>query len=111
MNKYDKLYQKYAGMLPPPSEELVDISVPKASKTPFIKELTEEEMKNWEDVISEKKLKKDLDITKEIVDLGKEEKAEQEEGTIPAIPGKKGNLSSNELLKMCSQFYDLCRKL
>ncbi len=106
---FDKLYKKYAIMPPPPNGEL-EVIIPKVDKLPEIKEISEQEMKDWEEFVAEQKLKKDLERTKEIVDLGLEEKAPVEERTIPAIPGKKANLSPDTLLKMCSQYHDLCRK-
>lgn len=63
----DKLYGKYAArspLLPPEGEEEVVVSIPKHNKIPSIKELTPEEMEQWENFIAEKKLQKDLDITK-----------------------------------------------
>jgi hypothetical protein len=114
MNKFDKLYQKYATvspLLPPAPEEEAIPAIPGLGKLPEIKDISPEEMERWDDYIAEKNLQKDLDITKELVDIGKEEKLEQELGTIPAIPPKKkANWSPNTLLKMCSKFYDLCRK-
>ncbi len=110
----DKLYQKYAvksPILPEEGEEEVVVSIPKHNKLPAIKDLSEKEMKQWEDFIAEKKLQKDLDITKEVVDLGREEKLEEEMGTMPAIPArKKADLSPDKLLKLCSQYYDLAIK-
>lgn len=108
----DKLLKKYAvvsPMLPPPDEIVEEVIVP-TSKVPQITDISEDEMKDWEDWINEKRLKKDLDITKEVVDLGGEDKASKEEGTMPAIPKKKADLSPDALLKMCSQYHDLCNK-
>lgn len=114
----DKLYGKYAArspLLPPEGEEEVIVSIPKHNKTPSIQDLTPEEMEQWEKFVADKKIEKelgkDLDITKEIVDIGKEEKAPEEMGTLPAIPAKKkADLSPDALLKVCSEFYDLCLK-
>lgn len=110
----DKLYRKYAvksPILPPSADEEVEISIPGLGPAPVIKELSPEEMQQWDDFIAEKKLLKDLDITKETVDLGGEEKLEEEMGTMPAIPAKKkADLSPDSLLKLCSQYYDLSLK-
>lgn len=112
----DKLLQKYAAptvILPPPAELDEEVEVPtlKPGKLPEIKDLSEKEMKDWEDWINEKKLQKDLDITKDIVDIGKEEKAPESAGTMPAVPGKKADLSPDALVKMCARYYDLAHKL
>ncbi len=107
----DQLYNRYAAkspILPPSDDEEVEISIPGLGGLPVIKELSPEEMQRWDDFIQEKKLQKDLDITKEVVDLGGEDKLEEELGTIPAIPGKKkANLSPDGLLRLCSKYYDL----
>lgn len=113
-----KLYSKYAArspLLPPEGEEEVIVNIPKHNKFPSIKPLSQEEMEQWEEFVAnkkiEKELAKDLEITKELTDLGKEEKLEHELGTIPAIPAKKqGSLSPDTLLKMCSKYHDLCCK-
>lgn len=113
----DKLYRKYASrspLLPPEGEEVV-VNIPKHNKLPSIKPLSEEEMEQWDEFVANKKFEKelenDLDISKKINDLGKEEKLEQDLGTIPAIPSKKqGSLSPDTLLKMCSKYHDLCCK-
>jgi hypothetical protein len=114
MKSYNELYQKYAArspLLPPEGEEEVVVSIPKHNKLPSIKPPSIQDMEDWEDFIAEKKLQKDLDVTREMSDLGPEEKLDQELGTIPAIPGKKqADLSPDNLLKMCSQFYNLCTK-
>lgn len=111
MTSFDKLYKKYGAMLPPPPEEIVELPMPKPEKVPEIKELTPEEMAQWDAFIAEKKLLKDLDITKDVIDIGGEDKAEEAMGTIPAIPGKKkADLSTDALLKMCSKYHDLCHK-
>lgn len=105
----DKLLQKYAiptVILPPPPEAEEEVVIP-PSRAPEISEPSEEEMKDWEDFIAEKQLKKDLDITKEITDLGKEEKAGEGSGTIPAIPKKKASLSPDKLLTLCVRYYEL----
>jgi hypothetical protein len=112
----DKLLKKYATvspMLPPPSGEDVEVEIPiPQNRVPVIEELSEEDMRDWDNFIQEKKLKKDLEVTKEIGGLGGEEKLEKELGTVPAIPKRKhADLSPNGLLKMCSQYHDLCRKL
>lgn len=113
MTSFDELYEKYAAkspIKPPKPHKEVKVSIPKL-KVPEIGQLSEKEMKDWEDFIAGEKLQKDLDVTKEITDIGDETKLLPEEGTIPAIPGKKANLSPDTLLKMCSQYHDLCRKL
>ena len=109
MKKIDHFTKKYAILPPAPVDELVEVIIPSSTKVPEIKELSEKEMKDWEDFISEKKLLKDLEKSKEISNLGEEEKAGREEGTIPAVPKKKADLSSDALLKMCSKYYDLCK--
>lgn len=109
----DQLLQKYAVptvILPPAPEMDEDVEVPTLKPVPEIKDLSEREMKDWEDWINEKKLKKDLDITKDIVDIGKEEKAPESEGTLPAIPKRKADLSPDALVKLCSRYYDLATK-
>jgi len=113
----DKLYGKYASrspLLPPEGEEVL-VSIPKHNKFPSIADLTPEEMEQWEKFVEnkkiEKELAKDLDLTKKMVDIGKEDKLEKELGTLPAVPSKKqGDLSPDSLLKKCSQYYDLCTK-
>ena len=110
----DKLIQKYAAptvILPPPSELDEEVEVPTLKPVPEIKDLSEREMKDWEDWINEKKLQKDLDITKDIVDIGKEEKAPESEGTMPAIPKRMADVSPDALVKMCARYYDLASKL
>lgn len=107
---FDKLYAKYATkspIRPPAPEKEVDFDIPSLGLPPEIKDLSEEEMHNWEDFIAADK--RDKERMRDY--LGKEEKLEKEEGTIPAIPKKKANLSTDTLLKMCSQYHDLCRKL
>jgi hypothetical protein len=114
----DKLYGKYAArspLLPPEGEEEVVVSIPKHNKAPSIANLTPEELEQWEKFIANKKiqteLEKDLDVTKEFVDLGGEDKAPEEFGTMPAIPKmKQASFSPDSLLKMCGKYYDLCLK-
>ena len=115
----DKLLKKYA-VLPPPreSEPPVEVVIPPQGKTPEIKDLSEKEMQDWEDFIAAKTLEKErekrvLEDIRELDPLSyleEEEKVGKEEGTIPAVPGKKANLSAAALLKMCSQYHDLCHK-
>lgn len=108
------LFQKYAApphtkspiRPPPPEDEEFDLSIPSLGETPIIPELSEEEMKNWEDFIALKKRKEErLEGY-----LGEESKLDPDEGTVPP-PKKKSNLKIESLLKRCSQYYDLCRKL
>lgn len=112
----DKLYRKYAAkspIRPPAPEEEVDIDIPSLGGIPEIKELSPEDMIAWEEHIAKQRQPKaleDLERTKEILDLGEEEKAPVEMGTMPAIPKLKANLSPDTLLKMCSKYHDLCRK-
>lgn len=112
----DKLYAKYAAkspIRPPAPEEEVELDIPSLGGVPKIEDLSPEDMIAWEEYIAKQrqpKALKDLERTKEIVDIGKEEKASEEKGTMPAIPKKKSNLSPDTLLKMCSQYHDLCRK-
>ncbi len=108
----DKLFQKYAVptvILPPPPEAEEEVVVPPSTRVPEISDPSEQEMKDWEDFIAEKKLQKELDITKEISDLGEEEKAGREEGTIPAVPKKKASLSPDKLLVLCDRYYELAK--
>lgn len=105
---FDKLYRKYAGspIRPPAPNDDIELFIPELGEAPIIKDLTEEEMKNWEDFIALKKREKE-----QMRDyLGGEEKLEQEEGTIPAVPKKKANFTPDTLLKMCSKYHDLCYK-
>jgi hypothetical protein len=117
MKNYDRLYHKYAivsPLLPPSPEEEEEaeeieeqLIIPKFEAPPVIKDLSPEEMEQWDDFVAVKKRKKER-----MQDyLGQEEKLEKELGTIPAVPAKKqSDLSPDSLLKMCSKFYDLCIK-
>lgn len=105
-----KLLMKYAMLPPSPNGEEIDVIIPPTSKVPEIKDLSEDEMKDWEDFIAQKKLLKDLDVTKDITDIGKEQKLEKELGTMPAIPKKKADLSPDALLKMCGQYCEIALK-
>jgi hypothetical protein len=105
----DELLQKYAvgtPILPPAPEEEVEemVSIPTFKAPPEIKSLTQEEMEDWERFLQ-------LEMTKKKTNLGKEDKAEKEEGTRPAIPKhKKSDLSPDTLLKLCQTFYEMSVK-
>jgi hypothetical protein len=118
MNIFDKLVKKYAGILPPKpeSETGIDFSIPGPGKLPVIEDLSSDEMKDWENFIAEKKLLKELDVTKDTTDLGEEDKAEKEMHTVPAIPHHrlpptKASYNSDHIMRLCKQYHDLCCKL
>lgn len=106
-------FQKYANpphtkspIRPPRGEEEDDIDIPSLSKLPEFTVPTEDEMKDWEDFISLKRRKKE----RQEGYLGEESKLDPEARTIPP-PKKKASQDADSLLKMCSKYHDLCRKL
>jgi hypothetical protein len=126
MNKYDKLYQKYASVSPllPPADEVVEeVDVPVIPNEPGDKwlkllqeaegmdPLTEKPAQSQEEILGTLTESEPPPYEKELLKVLRPEHGTSG-GDVPTIrPGKKANLSSNDLLKVCSQFYDLCRKL
>lgn len=104
--KYSSPPHTKSPIRPPRSEEDEEVSIPSLTKLPIFEEPSEEEMKDWEDFISLKKRKKERMEGY----LGEEDKSPPDEATTPP-PKKKAVLDSDDLLKKCSKYYDLCRKL
>lgn len=126
---FDKLYSKYA-MLPPAPDDEVKVEVPvgaekledkwvkllqesegldpltqKPAESPdtLLRKLTEEET-DTETPDYEKELLKVLNPEH------KEKKVAPDAATVPPPGKKKADLSPDTLLKMCSEYHDLCRK-
>jgi hypothetical protein len=114
----DKLLKKYATvspMLPPSSdEEVVEVEVPRSKNEITDKWLALLQEAEGMDPLTEKPAQSPeelLEVVKE-APLGQESPSEDIGGDMPTIrPGKKANLSTDTLLKMCSQYHDLCHKL
>lgn len=125
MKNYDKLYQKYASVSPmlPPSEEVVEeVKVPAIPDEPGDKwlkllqeaegmdPLTEKPAQSEEELLGSLVESEPPPYEKELLKVLRPEHGTSGGEALTIRPGKQANLSSNDLLKMCSQFYDLCRK-
>lgn len=113
----DKLLKKYANvspLLPPTSdEEVVEVEIPRSKddisdkwiqllqEAEGMDPLTEKPAQSQEEILTELQggLVQDIPV----------ENIGQDMPTKPP-PGKKGNLSTDTLLKMCSKYHDLCHK-
>lgn len=113
----DKLLKKYATvspMLPPSSdEEVVEVEVPRGKdeiSDKWIQLLQEAE---GMDPLTEKPAQSPEELLVEVQEAptGGDIPVENIGGDMPTIkPGKKANLSVDTLLKMCSQYHDICNK-
>lgn len=129
---FDKLYRKYASkspIRPPKPEEEVAIDVPVGpgqledkwvellQQSEGLDPLTQKPAESPSSLLKRiNEDEPDLEVPeyeKEIMKVLNpdfvETKSAPDASTVPP-PGKKANLSVDTLLKMCSQYHDLCRK-
>lgn len=112
----DKLLKKYAlgtPILPPSSEEVVKVEVPRSKDEVSDKWLQLLQEAEGMDPLTEKPAQSPEELLVEVQDAptGGDIPVENIGGDMPTKPPpRRGNLSSDALLKMCSQYHDLCSK-
>ena len=112
----DKLLKKYAlgtPILPPSSDEVIEVEVPRQKDEVSDKWLALLQEAEGLDPLTEKPAQSPEELLEEVQEAptGADIPVENIGGDMPTVrPGKKADLSPDALLKMCSQYHDLCRK-
>jgi hypothetical protein len=123
----DKLLKKYANvspLLPPASEEeVVEVEVPVTpnetgdkwlkllQEAEGMDPLTEKPAQTEEELLSSLTESAPPAYEQELLKVLRPEHGVAGEDQPTIRPGKKANLSTDALLKMCSQYHDMCHKL
>jgi hypothetical protein len=122
MKNYDKLYQKYGAMLPPPPDSEKTVVIPTSADEvdpkwiPLLEEsegldpLTQKPAQTEEELLNTLVESDPPPYEKELLKVLRPEHGVSDESAETIRPGKKANLSSDYLLKACGKFYDLCLK-
>lgn len=112
MSQSEKLTKKYAAVefiIPPaPEEELEELPSFKTPTVPVIKDISEEEMQEWDKYVAQQNA---LKLLKKMPGMGADEAGtlSEEEGTIPVVK-RKAKFSNEQLVKLCGRYYNLCVK-